>query len=382
MFAPKNETMAEKSRLSELAALFLKLGVIAFGGPAAHIAMLENEVVRKRNWMSHEHFLDLVGATNLIPGPNSTEMVLHCGHERAGWKGLIVAGVCFILPAVLITAVFAWAYQRYGQLPQVEAFVYGIKPAVIAIILAALLPLGKKALKSVELGILGAATAVACLLGVHEILALFGCGLAGVVLFWIKNRGSALHGFFPLVLLQITAPLLPVSSLKIFWIFLKVGALLYGSGYVLFAFLDAELVRCGLLTQAQLMDAVAVGQFTPGPVLSTATFIGWQMDGIRGALAATAGIFLPSFLLVALLNPLIPRMRKSKVLSAFLDAVNIAAIAVILAVCIEMGRAALTDWKTLLLALLSLGALLIFKKMNSVLVVLGGAALGYVLTLV
>ncbi len=270
-------------------------------------------------------------------------MVMHCGHERAGWKGLIVAGVCFILPAVLITAVFAWAYQRYGQLPQVEAFVYGIKPAVIAIILAALLPLGKKALKTVELGILGAATAVACLLGVHEILALFGCGLAGVVLFWIKNRGPALHGLFPLALLQITAPLLPVSSLKIFWIFLKVGALLYGSGYVLFAFLDAELVRRGLLTQAQLMDAVAVGQFTPGPVLSTATFIGWQMDGIRGALAATAGIFLPSFLFVALLNPLIPRMRKSKVLSAFLDAVNIAAIAVILAVCIEMGRAALTD---------------------------------------
>ncbi|MBK9335387.1 MAG: chromate efflux transporter [Lewinellaceae bacterium] len=373
--------MAEKSRLSELAALFLKLGVIAFGGPAAHIAMLENEVVRKRNWMSHEHFLDLVGATNLIPGPNSTEMVMHCGHERAGWKGLIVAGVCFILPAVLITAVFAWAYQRYGQLPQVEAFVYGIKPAVIAIILAALLPLGKKALKTVELGILGAATAVACLLGVHEILALFGCGLAGVALFWIKNRGQALHGLFPLALLQITTPLLPVSSLKIFWIFLKVGALLYGSGYVLFAFLDAELVRCGLLTQAQLMDAVAVGQFTPGPVLSTATFIGWQLDGIRGALAATAGIFLPSFLFVALLNPLIPRMRKSKVLSAFLDAVNIAAIAVILAVCIEMGRAALTDWKTLLLALLSLGVLLVFKKMNSVLVVLGGAALGYVLTL-
>lgn len=373
--------MAEKSRLKEIAALFLKLGFIAFGGPAAHIAMLENEVVRKRNWMSHEHFLDLVGATNLIPGPNSTEMVMHCGHERAGWKGLVVAGVCFILPAVLITAIFAWAYRRYGQLPEVEAFVYGIKPAVIAIILAALVPLGKKALKNVELGILGAATLVACLAGVHEIAALFGCGLAGIVLFWLKNRGKALSGIFPFGLLQIAAPALQVGSSHIFWIFLKVGALLYGSGYVLFAFLDVELVSRGLLTRVQLMDAVAVGQFTPGPVLSAATFIGWQMDGVRGALAATVGIFLPSFLFVALLNPVIPRLRRSKIMSAFLDAVNIAAIAVILAVCVQMGRAALTDWKTLLIAVLSLGALLVFKKMNTLVIVLGSAMLGYVLTL-
>ena len=373
--------MAEKSRLKEIAALFLKLGFIAFGGPAAHIAMLENEVVRKRNWMSHEHFLDLVGATNLIPGPNSTEMVMHCGHERAGWKGLVVAGVCFILPAVLITAIFAWAYRRYGQLPEVEAFVYGIKPAVIAIILAALVPLGKKALKNVELGILGAATLVACLAGVHEIAALFGCGLAGIVLFWLKNRGKALSGIFPFGLLQIAAPALQVGSSHIFWIFLKVGALLYGSGYVLFAFLDVELVSRGLLTRVQLMDAVAVGQFTPGPVLSAATFIGWQMDGVRGALAATVGIFLPSFLFVALLNPVIPRLRRSKIMSAFLDAVNIAAIAAILAVCVQMGRAALTDWKTLLIAVLSLGALLVFKKMNTLVIVLGSAMLGYVLTL-
>lgn len=373
--------MAEKSRLKEIAALFLKLGFIAFGGPAAHIAMLENEVVRKRNWMSHEHFLDLVGATNLIPGPNSTEMVMHCGHERAGWKGLVVAGVCFILPAVFITAVFAWAYRRYGQLPEVEAFVYGIKPAVIAIILAALVPLGKKALKNVELGILGAATLVACLAGVHEIAALFGCGLAGIVLFWLKNRGKALSGIFPFGLLQIAAPALQVGSSHIFWIFLKVGAILYGSGYVLFAFLDVELVSRGLLTRVQLMDAVAVGQFTPGPVLSAATFIGWQMDGVRGALAATVGIFLPSFLFVALLNPVIPRLRRSKIMSAFLDAVNIAAIAAILAVCVQMGRAALTDWKTLLIAVLSLGALLVFKKMNTLVIVLGSAMLGYVLTL-
>jgi len=374
--------MVEKTSLREIAALFLKLGLIAFGGPAAHIAMLENEVVRKRNWMSHEHFLDLVGATNLIPGPNSTEMVLHCGHERAGWKGLVVAGVSFILPAVLITAAFAWAYREYGRLPQVEAFVYGIKPAVIAIILSALAPLGRKALKTTELGVLGAATVVACLLGVHEIAALFGCGLAGVLLFWLKNRGRALPGIFPAALLQVATPLVSAGNLKIFGIFLKVGALLYGSGYVLFAFLDAELVSRGLLTRLQLLDAVAVGQFTPGPVLSTATFVGWQMNGAWGALAATLGIFLPSFLFVALLNPLIPRLRRSKVLSAFLDAVNVAAIAVILVVCFEMGRAALTDWKTLLIAVSSLGVLLVFKKMNSVLVVVGGAVLGYVLAMI
>lgn len=374
--------MTRNSPLAEVATLFLKLGFIAFGGPAAHIAMLEEEVVRRRNWMTREHFLDLVGATNLIPGPNSTEMVMHCGHERAGWKGLVVAGICFILPAVLITAGFAWAYGRYGQLPQVEAFVYGIKPAVIVIILSALIPLGKKALKSVELGILGVATVLVCLAGLHEITALFGCGLAGVVLYWIKNRQVMLRGISPWPLLQIAAPVAVASSTNIFWIFLKVGALLYGSGYVLFAFLDAELVSRGLLSRAQLLDAVAVGQFTPGPVLSTATFIGWQMNGFWGAVAATAGIFLPSFFFVALLNPLIPRLRRSKVMSAFLDAINVAAIAVILVVGIEMGRAALTDWRTLLIALLSLSILLIFKKLNSALVVLGGAVLGHALTLV
>lgn len=374
--------MTRNSPLAEVATLFLKLGFIAFGGPAAHIAMLEEEVVRRRNWMTREHFLDLVGATNLIPGPNSTEMVMHCGHERAGWKGLVVAGICFILPAVLITAGFAWAYGRYGQLPQAEAFVYGIKPAVIAIILSALIPLGKKALKSVELGILGVATVLVCLAGLHEITALFGCGLAGVVLYWIKNRQVMLRGISPWPLLQIAAPVAAASSTNIFWIFLKVGALLYGSGYVLFAFLDAELVSRGLLSRAQLLDAVAVGQFTPGPVLSTATFIGWQMNGFWGAAAATAGIFLPSFFFVALLNPLIPRLRRSKVMSAFLDAINVAAIAVILVVGIEMSRAALTDWRTLLIALLSLSILLIFKKLNSALVVLGGAVLGHALTLV
>ena len=346
--------MSEQSKLKEIAQLFFKLGSIAFGGPAAHIAMMEDEVVKKRKWMSEQHFLDLIGATNLIPGPNSTEMTMHGGHERAGWKGLVVAGVCFIFPAVVITGVFAWLYQKYGQLPEVEPFIYGIKPAVIAIILSALYRLGKKALKSVELGILGAITLAATLLGLHEILALFGCGLLGLLLYLARRSRASANSFAPLLLLQ-------ASSLKILLTFLKVGAILYGSGYVLFAFLDAELVATGLLSREELIDAVAVGQFTPGPVLSTATFIGWQLNGFWGAVAATVGIFLPSFLFVKLLNPLIPRMRRSKVLSAVLDAVNIAAVAVILAVCIEMGKDAITDWRTVLIAVASVVMVFGFK---------------------
>src|SRR5690606_9951230 len=363
--------------LKEVALLFFKLGSIAFGGPAAHIAMMEDEVVKKRKWMTHQHFLDLVGATNLIPGPNSTEMTMHCGHERAGWKGLIVAGACFVFPAVVITMVFAWLYQQYGQLPKVEPFIYGIKPAVIAIILGAVYRLGKKALKNVELGILGALTLTACLLGVHEIVALFACGFLGVVWYFIRNSKNNLNSFTPLILLQVTAS---ASTLKILWIFFKVGALLYGSGYVLFAYLDAELVSTGLLTRQELIDAVAVGQFTPGPVLSTATFIGWQLGGFSGAMAATLGIFLPSFIFVAILNPLIPKMRKLKSIAAFLDAVNMAAVAVIVAVCVEMGKDTLTDWRTILIAVLSLIAVFVFKKMNSAFIVIGGALAGYLLT--
>ena len=374
--------MSNSGELKEIAKLFLKLGSIAFGGPAAHIAMMEDEVVKKREWMTHEHFLDLIGATNLIPGPNSTEMTMHCGNEQAGWKGLIVAGGCFIIPAVVITSIFAWLYQKYGQLPQVEPFIYGIKPAVIAIIISALISLGEKALKNIELGILGGATLIACLLGVNEIIALFSCGLIGLLLYFAKNASKTANSFFPFVLLQISAPSLQASNLKILLAFLKVGSLLYGSGYVLFAFLDAELVTKGLLTRQELIDAVAVGQFTPGPVLSTATFIGWQMNGIWGALAATIGVFLPSFLFVALLNPLIPRLRKSKIMSVFLDAVNIASVAVILAVCIEMGKDTLTDWRTIVTAVISLTIIFVFKKLNSAFVVISGATLGYLLTLI
>lgn len=368
-----------KKELKQVAKLFLKLGSIAFGGPAAHIAMMEDEVVRKRKWMTSQHFLDLVGATNLIPGPNSTEMTMHCGHERAGWRGLIVAGVSFVLPAVTITMILAWLYTSYGQVPEVEPYIYGIKPAVIAIILGAVYRLGKKALKNVELFVLGTLTLIVTLFGVHEILALFACGLAGLLLYFARNRNKTLNSFSPIILLQLVASL---STFKVFFTFLKVGAVLYGSGYVLFAFLDAELVNTGLLTREQLMDAVAVGQFTPGPVLSTATFIGWQLNGFWGALAATIGIFLPSFIFVALLNPLISKIRKSPYISAFLDAINIAAVAVIVAVLIEMSLDALVDWKTITIAVASIITVFVFKKVNSAFIVLGGALFGLFLSLV
>ena len=373
--------MSVKSELLEIAKLFFKLGCISFGGPAAHIAMMEDEVVTKRKWMTQAHFLDLIGATNLIPGPNSTEMTMHCGFERGGWKGLFVAGFCFIFPAVVITGIFAWLYVQYGQLPEVEPFIYGIKPAVIAIILMAAYRLGKKAIKSKELVVLGIITLMACIFGVNEIIALFGTGLLGLLIFLIKKNNNNLNGFWPFFLFQLSDPL-KIGTFKIFLTFLKVGAILYGSGYVLFAFLDSELVANGWLTRQALIDAVAVGQMTPGPVLSTATFIGWQMNGFEGAIAATLGIFLPSFLFVLILNPLIPKMRKSNIIGAILDAVNVAAVALILAVCIQMGKDTLTDWRTIIIAVASLITVFYFKKLNSAFIVIGGAILGYALTFI
>lgn len=374
--------MSKQKHLGEVARLFFKLGCIGFGGPAVHIAMMEEEVVRKRKWMSPEHFLDLVGATNLIPGPNSTEMTMHCGHERAGWKGLIVAGACFIIPAVIITAFFAWAYQQYGKLPQVQPFIYGIAPAIIAVIVAAMLSLGKKALKSVTLGFLGVIAMIAVLFGMNEIYVLFGAGLLGIFIHFIIQPKKTLQGFFPFTLLQAGYFLQEVPATKLFFIFLKVGAILYGSGYVLFAFLDAELVAKGLLSKQILVDAIAVGQFTPGPVFTAATFIGWQLGGWGGALAATIGIFLPSFLFVYFLNPLIPTLRRSAVMSAFLDTVNIVSVAIIFAVCIEMGQEAIGDWRTALIAVLGFITSYFFKRINSAFIVIGGAVTGYFLSLV
>jgi len=370
------------TNLKEIASLFFKLGCFAFGGPAAHVAMMEEEVVEKRKWMSRQHFLDLMGATNLIPGPNSTEMTMHCGHERGGWKGLFVADVCFIFPAVVLTGILAHFYVQYGKLPNVEPFILGIKPAVLAVILNAVVKLGKKAVKSYELAGLGILALALSLWGMSEVLALLLVGVLGMLYFSVKN-GTGLRttkSFFPIILLQ-GGKLFTISSttFKIFFTFLKVGAILYGSGYVLFAYLDAELVSTGLLTRPELIDAIAIGQFTPGPVLSTATFIGYQMGGWSGAIAASIGIFLPSFLFVWLLNPWIPKMRQSKILGHFLDSVNVAAVAVMVSVLISMGGDVLIDWRAWLIC--ALGLLAVFQfKLNAMWVILGGAILGYALS--
>jgi chromate transporter len=367
----------ERTSLKDLAGLFTRLGLTAFGGPAAHIAMMQKEVVDKRHWMDHQHFLDLIGATNLIPGPNSTEMAIHLGYERRGWKGLLVAGCCFILPAVLITGVIAWLYKRYGQLPQVQPFIYGVKPAIIAIILAAVFPLAKKALKTVELWVIGVLALAASMAGVNEIFVMFGAGLV-VLLFYLARRpGKTVVSF-----LLLDIPFFSGTNMRIFLVFLKIGAILYGSGYVLFAFLDSELVAKGLLSRTQLVDAIAVGQFTPGPVFSSVTFIGWQMNGLPGAVMATIAVFLPSFVFVALLNPLVPRMRRSKLFAAFLDGVNAASVAIIVAVCIVFARESVTDWRTVLIAVLSLGVTFGVRKVNTVFVVAGSALVGYVLFLI
>lgn len=375
--------MERDIQIKEIAKLFLKLGFIGFGGPAAHIAMMQQEVVVKKKWMSEQHFLDLLGATNLIPGPNSTEMAIHIGYDKGGWKGLILAGLCFILPAVFITGIFAWLYQQYGQLPEVQPFIYGIKPAIIAIIIGAVFPLAKKSVKSTFLAVVGILVLVLSLFGISEIYLMFGAGLLAMVLYYLQDTKNTLQSFIPLAFLQIAQnPLLSETNTKLFWIFLKIGAILYGSGYVLFAFLDTELVATGLLTRQQLMDAIAVGQFTPGPVFSSVTFIGYQINGLSGAVISTIAIFLPSFILVALLNPLMKKMRQSKGLSIFLDAVNVASVAIIAAICLTMGKETITDWRTILIAMISAIVVFKFKKINSAFVVIGGALLGYLFNLI
>ena len=379
----------ERGGLNEVARAFLKLGVVAFGGPAAHVAMMEDEFVVRRRWISRQHFLDLIGATNLIPGPNSTEMTMHVGYERAGWRGLFVAGACFIGPAVLLTGLAAWAYVRFGSLPAVEPLLYGVKPAVLAIILGALWRLGKKAVTGWRLAVLAAAVAAAVLAGLGEVWALLAGGAVGAV--WLRASAQPDSGaagrLLPILFLQgaVAGGAAAVSLPKLFWFFLKVGSVLYGSGYVLVAFLEGGLVDdYGWLTQAQLLDAIAIGQFTPGPVLSTSTFIGYVVgaEGGVGALAgaslATLGIFLPSFLFVWALNPLVPRLRRSAWLSAALDAVNAAAVALMAAVTVELGLDVLVSWPAVLIALVSAVAVLRFR-LSVVWVVAGGAVAGWLL---
>lgn len=383
--------LTTRDRLSELARLFFKLGVIAFGGPAAHIAMMEDEVVTRREWIDRQHFLDLIGATNLIPGPNSTEMTMHVGYERAGWPGLFTAGACFIFPAVVITGGLAWLYVTYGQVPEVEPFLYGIKPAVIAVILGAVWKLGKSAVKGWRFVFIGGVVMVAVLRGVSEITALAAGGILGML--WLRVAGYSntekAERFLPILFQDTTrtgaaatgaaGAAASVSLWKLGLFFLKVGAILYGSGYVLVAFLQGDLVQnYGWLTQQELLDAIAIGQFTPGPVLSTSTFIGYVIEGVPGAVVATLGIFLPSFFFVLILNPLVPRLRESVWTAAFLDAVNVSAVALMAAVTIELGAETLTNWPAWVIAGLSALGAVVFR-LNAAWLVLGGAALGWLL---
>ncbi len=379
--------------LPEVIKLFLKLGLIAFGGPAAHIAMMEDEVVAKRKWISRQNFLDLIGATNLIPGPNSTEMAIHIGYIRAGIPGLIAAGTCFILPAALITGVFAFLYVKYGNLPEVKPFLYGIKPAVIIIILNAVYRLGISAMKEQhnqplkwKLISIAASVAVINFLGVNEIFSILLGGISGALFIYLSGRKNQLSSiiilhifsFFSFSYLLQNTDKNEVSLTKLFLVFLKIGAVLFGSGYVLVAYLNGEIVQ-GLnwLSRQELLDAVAVGQFTPGPVLSTATFVGYQIARVPGALIATLGIFLPSFIFVLIVNPVVPKLRSSRIFSIFLDAVNASVLAVMFVVGIKLGAQVLTEWRTILIALLSIAVFLTVKKINSAYIVLGGAALGY-----
>lgn len=390
---PAGPTTCRRGPLREVAWLFLRIGATSFGGPAAHIAFMENEVVRRRGWLTHAEFLDLLGAVNLIPGPNSTELAIHIGHRRAGWLGLLVAGVCFIVPATAIVSLIAWTYVRFGALPQATGVLGGIKPVIIAVVVQALFGFGRAALKSVPAILIGAAALAASFLGVHELLILLGGGSV-MLLCRLLQRAAAARAAatraaawpwalgLPAAVLPKLAPLgaalaTPVGMWPLFLFFLKVGSVLFGSGYVLLAFLRADLVeRLHWLTQAQLLDAIAVGQFTPGPVFTTATFIGGVLGGVSGALVATAGIFLPAFVFVALSAPLVPRLRRSFAAGAALDGINVASLSIMAAATYNLGVAAITGWGTLALALVSLG-LLVWLRLNSAWLVLGGAVLGW-----
>ncbi|MDQ7830054.1 MAG: chromate efflux transporter [Armatimonadota bacterium] len=391
---------ARRSELLAVTALFLRLGFTAFGGPAAHIAMMRDEVVRRRRWLSDQEFLDLLGATNLIPGPNSTEMAIHIGYTRAGWPGLVAGGAAFILPAALIALAMARAYVRYGTTPEATALLYGVKPVIIAIVAHALLGLGRAALRGPLPTVVALITLALFFLGVNELWLLL---LAGVSVMLLANRrrlGAVLTGgpgilwaaiahggpgwpgvpaALPAAAAASAAGAAPFDPTILFLVFLKIGAVLYGGGYVLLAFLRGDFVeRLGWLTDRQLLDAVAVGQFTPGPLFTTATFIGYLLGGLSGAALATAGIFLPGFLFVAASHPFIPRLRRSPWLGALLDGVNAAAVALMAGVTWQLGRAALVDLPAVLLALAA-ALLLVRTRVNSAWLVAGGGVVGFLL---
>jgi len=383
-----------RTTLGELARLFLKLGTIGVGGPAAHIALMEDEVVRRRGWLTREAFMDYLGATNLIPGPNSTELAIEIGRDRAGWPGLIVAGVAFIVPAAIIVTITAWAYVRFGSLPAALALFAGVKPVIIAIIVQALWRLGRTAVKTTWLGVVTATAIVAVAAGVNELVVL-------LVAATLSSLGVALRGRAASDRANIAIPVgvfasasrpglgaalgaavgvpAAVSLWTLFAIFLKIGAVLFGSGYVLLAFLRADFVeRLGWLTERQLLDAVAVGQVTPGPVFTTATFIGYVLGGIPGAVTATVGIFLPAFVFVAVSGPLIPRLRRSRLAGAALDGVNAASLGLMAVVTWQLGRASIVSLSSWAVAVIA-GALLATRRVNAAWLVIGGAIAGVAL---
>jgi chromate transporter len=379
------------ARLREVLAVFLKLGVIGFGGPAAHISMMHDEVVRRRKWVTDQHFLDMLGATNLIPGPNSTEMAIHLGFVRAGWPGLLAGGLCFILPAMFMVLGLSWAYVRYGSLPAAGWLLYGIKPVVIALIVQALWSLGTKALRGLLPALVGLVVFALYFLGLNELALLFAGGLLVMVVqnaIRLRKEGKVLS-LLPLALpADAGKALLPgiafggLAAAKVFSLplmflaFLKIGAVLYGGGYVLLAFLRGDFVtRFGWLTERQLLDAVAIGQVTPGPLFTTATFIGYLLGGVPGGMLATLGIFLPSFLFVALSTPLIPHVRASPWACALLDGVNASALGLMAAVTLQLGQDALIDPLTVGLALAA--AVVLFRfRINATWLILAGGLVG------
>ncbi|MBZ5719012.1 MAG: chromate efflux transporter [Acidobacteriia bacterium] len=372
---------ARQPSLSELALVFLKLGTIAFGGPAAHIAMMEDEFVRKRQWITRADFLDRLGAANLIPGPSSTEMAIFIGHSKRGWAGLFVAGCCFIIPAAVLVGVIAAVYVRFGSLPQVAGVLYAIKPVVIAIILQALWSLARSAIKTKILAFIGVISIVLNAIGIAPLIVLAIAGIVSVAPLWLKRRVHRTLSAIPLsgqfaLLSGATAAvaIVPVSLLRLFLSFFKIGSVVFGSGYVLLAFLREEFVNhLHWITERQLIDAVAVGQFTPGPVFTTATFIGYLIAGVPGAVVATLGIFLPGFLLVAVSGPLIPKIRRSATAGAILDGVVVGSLALMAVVAWQLGRAAIIDWLAALIFVASAVALLRFRLNSAWLI--GGAAL-------
>ncbi len=372
--------MPRPTLLRDLALLYTRLGFTAFGGPAAHIALMEDEIVRRRRWLTHEQFLDLLGMVNLIPGPNSTQMAIQIGYRLAGWSGLLIGGICFILPAALLTLLLAWFYVTYGAVPQFGAVLYGVKAVMVSVVLQAIWNLSRTAIKSIPLALLGAAATVASALALNVLLVLFIAGMIAVAVEKTAQLRSLpsrnLASLFPQASLMISpgaiAATASASLFSVFLLFLKIGAVLFGSGYVLLAFLRSDLViKLHWLTDKQLFDAITVGQITPGPVFTTATFIGYLLGRVPGAIVATIGIFLPSFVFIAIVGRLASRLRRSPVFGAFLDGVNIGALALMIVVTWHLGRTAIVDITTSALAALGLFALVRFKINPTWLMVLG-----------